>query len=326
MRQISFICIVSLTLLLSCDTDGNVDPVFQDYFVKYYGEDGNQQGVDLLINADGSMILLGNTSSQREIIIPYLVKIDPAGIVLWKRQLGEVQDDINETAVDVELDQNQNLIVVSNIGDGPDSRIRLFRINQQGAGIDSIAIVSAEQQVAKSVTTTADNRLLVTGFAAPAPTRNPGLPNPSSDLADVIVLEIDALMETSKVFSAQGGGEYEGSGVKVFEKVINGSPKYLNFGYSDRPDDGLTYKQQFEVIRISPSGNPDGAQYLSGIDTEEQIASATIETPPTLGEGYLMVGTTYTTNNSASNIYITQYNDELSIARLDMALLLGQKT
>lgn len=313
-------------LMLSCDTAGTVYPVFLDYFIKYYGEDGNQEGVDLLVNADGSMILLGNSSSQTNpITIPFIAKIDPLGNVLWQRQLGER----NETAVDVELDRQGNLIIVSNVGDEANSRIRLFRIDQQGTEIASIKIEHGEKQVAKSVTQVSDNNsliannFLISGYAEADPVKNPELP-PPSDEADIIVLQVDEALQVSKILLRQGG-EHVGSSVKIFETILNDSTKYFFFGDSDRPlQAGGVYKRAFEVISINNAG-VQGIRNVSGIDNEIQIASSIIETPASLQEGYLMVGTTYATNNSASNIYITQYNKTLNDARLDMSILLGRR-
>jgi hypothetical protein len=304
---------------LSCDTANNVTPVYKEYFIKYYGEDGNQSGVDLLVNTDGSMIILGNSSSQTSpITIPYISKIDPLGNLLWQRQLGER----NEIAVDVELDTQGNLIVVSNVGDVANSRIRLLRIDQQGRGIDSIKIEYGEKQVAKSITQLSDNNFLVSGYAEADPVSNPVLP-PPADEADIIVLHVDEPFQESKILLRQGG-EHVGSSVKIFETILNDSLKYLVFGDSDRPlQDNGVFKRAFEVISINKAG-VQGIRNVSGIDPEIQIAATIIKTPPSLQDGYLMVGTTYA-NNNASNIYLTQYNNTLDIKRLDMSILLGRR-
>src|SRR6187455_3454161 len=99
MRLISLNCILLSTLLLSCDTANNVEPIYEEYFTKYYGEDGEQEGVDIVRNADGSMILLGNSLSQTDPISPFIVKTDAIGNVLWQR----VFNTDDEIAVDIEL-------------------------------------------------------------------------------------------------------------------------------------------------------------------------------------------------------------------------------
>lgn len=320
MRRISLICVAITLLTLSCDTASNVDPVFQNYFVKYYGEDGNQQGVDLLVNADGSMILLGNTSSQTNPVTqPFMVKVDPLGNVLWQRQLGE----LGETAVDVELDKQGNLIVISNIGDEPDSRIRIFRINQLGKGIDSTKIEMGEKQVAKSVTQIEDNSFLIAGYAEPNVSRNPALIVPPPDEADITFIRIDETLTNPQAsFIDLGGGEHIGAAVKIFETTLGGRVQYLLFGDSDRPDDG-PYKRSFEVIGIDLFGTPTGIRKVSGVDNEIQITTAAIETRGALQDGYLMIGTTYGANTS--DIYITQYDNTLSIKRLDIPLKLNRR-
>jgi hypothetical protein len=209
MRQISLAFILLVTLLLACDTAGNVDPVFQDYFVKYYGEDGNQEGIDMLVNPDGSLILLGN-STPREITFAFIAKIDPLGNVLWQRELGSN----NERAADLEVDNQGNLIIVSNIGEGDESRIRIFKLDQQGKGIDSLIIPSTEKQVARSVMHATSNNYLIAGYSAADPDNNPELPTPPADEADIIVLQVDPLLDISKTLLRQGG-EHVGNAVKT---------------------------------------------------------------------------------------------------------------
>jgi hypothetical protein len=139
--------------------------------MKYYGVDGNQEGVDLLVNPDGSMILLGNSSSQTNpITVPFIAKVDQFGTVQWQRQLG----GFNEKAVDVELDNNSNLIVLSNFGEGVNSRAKVYRLGQDGTGMDSILVDFQEWQMGRSVTVAADGRILIAGSRKPDPSRNLG--------------------------------------------------------------------------------------------------------------------------------------------------------
>lgn len=313
MRQISLASISLLVFLAACDTAGNVDPVFQTYFVKYYGEDGNQEGVDMLVNPDGSMILLANSTPSENYTTAYIVKVDPAGNVMWQRELGEG----NERAVDVEPDSQGNLIIVSNIGINNESRVRIFKIGQDGRGIDSLIVPSNEKQVAKSVMHTSNNNYLIAGYSAADPTRNPRLLIPPPDDADIIVLQIDPLLDVSRILLRQGG-EHVGSAVKTFETIINDSTKYVVCGDSDRPVDAITYKRALEVISINTSG-VQGLRRVSGPLNEIQIAATAIETPGSVGEGYLMVGTSYA--GAQSKLYLTQYNKTFETKRIDKTLL-----
>lgn len=314
MQRTSIVYIISLIFMLSCDTASSVDELFRGYFVKYYGEDGNQDGVDLLVNPDGTMILLGNSSLQTNAEpIPFMVKIDPEGKVLWQRQLGER----NERAVDVEPDNDGNLIVVSNLGDEESSKIRIFRIDQEGHGIDSATIGVLDKQVAMAVTILSDNSTLITGYTSPVPGRNLQLVTPPPDEADILIVRLDASWNPTPYFFA---GEHVGRAVKAFE--VN-PKKYYIFGDSDRPLDknNPVYKRSFEVMSTDDFfGN--FASVLSGLQNEKQIVSSIVETPAWLQEGYLMVGTSY--SPTSSDIYITQYNNGLGTKRLDFSLLLGK--
>lgn len=324
MRHDNLIPFILLLLIFSCDTANNVDPVFESYFVKYYGEDGIQVGIDMLVNPDGTMVLLGNSSSlTNRASKPFIVKIDPLGNVLWQRQMGH--DTNTEMAVDIERDNQGNLIVVSNLGEEAVSRIWLYRLTQEGIGIDSAEFPSNRQEFAKSVSVTSDDRFLITGYAAPIPGRNPNL-NPALDIADVIVVEFDEVLNP-RYFSLVGGGEYEGAGVKIFEETLGGgNQKFFLFGYSDTPFGSATntFKLRLEVTDLDFFGAPGNLRMVSGIETERQVAATAIRTPESHQAGYLLVGTSYAANNLSSNIYITQYTNEF-IKRIDKPILLGRR-
>ena len=162
--RINKITIVALVvMLLGCDAGNRVDPFFEDYFIKYYGEDGNQEGVDIYVNDDDSMILLGNSSSLTDKSKPFIVKTDSEGNVLWQRQMGER----DETAVDVELitqgAYQGKLVVISNVGTGDLTRVRVTIVDQDGHGVDSLVVGSSVKQVAKSVSIASNNDFLISG-------------------------------------------------------------------------------------------------------------------------------------------------------------------
>ncbi|HEX5168598.1 MAG TPA: hypothetical protein VFW11_05450, partial [Cyclobacteriaceae bacterium] len=59
--RFSFILFVGYALLCqSCDTEGNLDPDYKNHFVRFFGDEGNQEGVDMIVEeSDRSVILLG---------------------------------------------------------------------------------------------------------------------------------------------------------------------------------------------------------------------------------------------------------------------------
>jgi hypothetical protein len=303
MRLISLLFISTVMIVCSCDTEGNVDPEYQNYFLKYYGEDGNQEGVDLLVNPDGSMILLGNSSSQTNpITIPFIAKVDPFGTVQWQRQLG----GLNEKAVDVEVDNGGNLIVLSNFGDDVNSRVKVYRLGQDGRGIDSVLIDFQEWQLGKSITVASDGRILIAGSRKPYAPNNLGdFALPGEDFADMTILELDATFQNDSIIAGFGGGELAGSALKIFE---NSSGGYNLLGYSDRPAKDNVRKTRFEAFTLNEVFSSPGQRVVAEVAGETQVAASVIETFSL--PGYIMAGTSYV-NTLSSNIYIVSYYNPL---------------
>ena len=324
MRLISLNCILLITLLLSCDTASNVEPIYEEYFTKYYGEDGEQQGVDIVRNGDGSMILLGNSLSQTDPISPFIVKTDAVGNVLWQQ---EFKTD-NETAVDVELINGGNQLAVLTNVERATTNICLYILGQDGGLIDSLYISDPKNQIGKSVTQSSDGGFLISGYKDPDPTRNSNLPSPELDQADILLLKLDNSLTVKKDLSP-GGGEYVGSGTKAFEINLDNSIYYLVFGYSDRPRPfSDEYQQCFQLLAATPSSVFSGMQEVSeGAKDEEQEASAVLKIPPALGDGYLMIGKTSTAGSS--DLYLTRFNKPVNPNKatksLDTKIPLGRR-
>jgi hypothetical protein len=309
--------------MVSCDTPGNVEPIFNDYFTKYYGEDGEQSGVDLVLNTDGSMILLGNSFSQIDPISPFIVKTDPQGNVLWQRTF---KND-NETAVDIQLINGGTTVAVLTNVQRATTNICLYLLGQDGNLVDSLYITTAGNQVGRSVAQSSDNGFLITGYQDPDPDRNPG-DMPPPDYADILLLKIDnGLSEVSDL--SPGGGEHIGSGVNTFEINFNSSVYYLVFGYSDRPRrNTASYQMCFQLIASNIDGVPTGMhEYSEDEINEEQIASSTLKIPPALGDGYLLVGTTR--SGASSDLYLTRFakplNPNATTHSLDGKIPLGRR-
>lgn len=318
--RISNYLVVLPFILFACVTGNDVDPLYEEHYIKYYGSDGDQQGVDIAVNADGTMVLLGNSISLSGVTRPFLVKVDPQGNIKWQHACGSN----DEYGVDVELIQKGpyagSLVVATNIGSGSSSRIRLIRVRpEDGSGIDSLIIPSSLAQVAKSVTALPEGEgYAVAGWASGDFTPDPQLAVPPADEADILSLHVDETFTRIDTILRQGG-EHVGSAIKVFEaeREDDNIVRYLTFGYSDRPLAGASkYELNFEVI---PS--IDGIQYPrkdAGTAGEPEMAAAVIETPASYGLGYLMAGTAGT-NSTAGDIFLAKFTADLensSVQRL----------
>jgi hypothetical protein len=98
--------------LITCDTDSNTPADFRNYFIKYYGASGNQQGVDIVVNADGTMLLLGNSQEFEDDSHFFVVKIDSIGQILWENSYG-LRNGSNEFAVDIEPTIDGNYVIAA---------------------------------------------------------------------------------------------------------------------------------------------------------------------------------------------------------------------
>jgi hypothetical protein len=323
MRLISLTTLFLFIMLLSCDTSSTVEPIFDDYFTKYYGEDGEQTGVDLVRNDDGSIVLLGNSFSQTDLISPFIVKTDPQGNVLWQREF--INDD--ETAVDIALvNGGANVAVLTNVQRAT-TNICMYILGQDGNLVDSLYINNSANQTGRSISQSSDNGFLITGSKDPNPARNPDLP-PPPDEADILLLKVDNAMNEVKDLSP-GGGEHIGSGVSTFEINLNNAVYYMVFGYSDRPRKQTTdYQLCFQLIASNIDGVPTGLhEYSEDEINEQQTAASTLKIPPALGDGYLVVGTT--TSGSSSDLYLTRFakplNPNAATKSLDGKIPLGRR-
>lgn len=139
MRKI-FVLIVVLGIFCSCDTPKELQRNETDYFLKFYGIDGNQTGVDFVVYDDGTFVLVGNSqesaTSDWQI---YVVKINQKGEVLWQNTYGS--NARNEEAIDIELLKNGELIIAGNSKPKnvtAQSDVYLLKLNQDGGFVDSL--------------------------------------------------------------------------------------------------------------------------------------------------------------------------------------------
>jgi hypothetical protein len=162
MKRLINIVILFFALLglITCDTDSNTPPDFRNYFVKYYGANGNQQGVDIVVNDDGTMLLLGNSQEFENDSHFFVVKIDSTGHILWENDYGE-----NEIAVDIEPTFDGNYVIATQKTlSASDTDVRLLKISPEGDSLISVVHgFTNRQELIRSVTPLLDGSYLMTG-------------------------------------------------------------------------------------------------------------------------------------------------------------------
>jgi hypothetical protein len=138
-----FLFFAVFALLLSCDTQNSFKAPDENYFLKYFGNQGNQQGVDFIVNSDGSIILIGNSrasvSSDQQI---YVAKADAKGLIIWEKNFGGKFED---EAKDIELLPDGNILVLGNTDNNDfkdeinrERDVLLLKLGQDGSKLDSV--------------------------------------------------------------------------------------------------------------------------------------------------------------------------------------------
>lgn len=313
-----------LVLGAGCDSNKNVEPRFENYYVKYYGDEGDQSGADMIVDSDGSMVLLGNSVLPSGSKSPFLVRVNPSGDVIWELEFGQ-----NETAVDIEPiyrgAHQGGLVVVSNVGEIGQSMIRIWRVSPTGVILDSLTLsgpnLEGISQAAKSITSLqGQDGFIITGHAGAAfnSETSPEITGPSE--TDILALYVDdAFSLVDNIVSK--GGEMNGSGVKVFELPNSAVSQLVLFSYTDRPFRSNTFGFNFSYDIIA-SGVPIGN--LVGSEEDTEVLSAVIQTPLILGEGFLMVGTSSSGAVLQGDIYLVKFNSSFEYKGLDRKVSIGR--
>ena len=315
MKQSNRLLFFMISLIwLGCDTAGNVDPVFEKKFIKYYGDEGDQFGADVAINEDGSMLLLGNSVLPDGTSNGMVIKVDSEGNRMWDLSIGNGA----EHAVDIELfNDGANIVVVSNVGPPSASKIRLSILSQNGELINSKLINEDKinfYQVARSVTCLEERPgFVVAGYADNTLIKEstPSI-TPANDVNDIMAFEFDINLNLIDTIVTKGG-ELNGSAIKVFETKNPVAP-FVMFGYSDRPylTNDFRYNFTYDLIASGiPIGSPVGSE-----EEFEKLASV-VTTPAPVGEGYLMAGTARAQVGGRGDLYIVKMNRSLENKSID---------
>src|SRR4051794_39321928 len=85
--------VVFIAGFCACDTGSDFDTPDADYFIKYYGSSGNQFGVDMVVETDGTIVAVGRSelNSSRRI---YFLRLDGTGQVLNERTFGSTTEEV----------------------------------------------------------------------------------------------------------------------------------------------------------------------------------------------------------------------------------------
>ena len=275
---------IGFLILGSCDTSNNVEPRDEEYFVKFFGESGDQFGKKL-IAVDGGFVIVGTSQKKDDDNQIYVVGTDVNGNELWNKSFGNPNtDDFGQGIVE----SANGLVLVGNTFDDQGfSDILVYNLTSQGDKIDSVIIgePSINEEVNDVIITQTGNILLAGALGTDS--YDFYFPRLSSDLSP----------------SPSWGGIYEvGDIAKAVGLRESKDGNFFVFGTSNNKQQAGSGKLQTNIVMIpiNTEGIPDGEEVSFGTENRE-VASGVASLS---NGGFLTVGSTI---DDDSDIYISSF-------------------
>jgi hypothetical protein len=300
-----------LFILISCDNANNIEPPGDRYFVKYYGEDGDQQAVDMVVNNDGTFMLLGKSTGGTQAI--FLIKADADGRIIWQKKFGTLTD----IPRDIEPTLDGNFILLSDYQESVSNmNIKLVRVTPDGSKIDSVTIGTEDagnfySDHSKSITPIADGGFIVTGYA--------DYDYSPSDNVDRISSIFHFRFNSNLIpYDDSSWENYYGTGTtNIGTKVIQKGTNLYVFGYTDSKSvqDNPNEKLLLVYYSLDETGASKNPAYLGDVN-EDTEANFVLNSPTGLIDGYLMVSTS-NKNTLSSKLRVSALRDPLQFIAND---------
>lgn len=321
-----FLFLVFISLLASCDTKGSFDQPDENYFLKYFGNEGDQQGVDFVVNPDGTFILLGNSRIKPDTTQQiYVAKSDAKGKVIWEKTFG---GNFDEEAKDIELLADGSLIVLANSEIAKGNRdVYLLKMTQEGdiiktvkKGLKKYNGEDADED-ASTISITSKGFIVSGSTNAVSVDASTGLPAPS-DVTDAMHLlfrsdltwvdDLTGLWKSRTTF-ASFSFIGEEKAIKVFE--FNSNTFYV-MAYTNTDPSGNKSVSDFNFVIYGLNGFGDA--YSNRLFTDdpgdEKLSDCSIS-PSQSGAGYRLSG--ISKSSSGTKIYMVQLQQQLSFVKSD---------
>lgn len=323
MRVVGIILI--LIISFSCDTENSFPVPEENYFVKFYGEEGDQEGVDFIVNTDGTIVMVGNTVKPGGTKQIYVVKVDANGQALWQRRIG--LPDKDDFAKDIELHPDGRIVIAGETEMGPGNRdVYIRTLSQDGALLDSArhglnnGSIDTDEEV-NSVSIVNGGGIYSPGFIVSGSTTSV-ITTEATDLHDAMAIRFNNSLVRIKETGADPiwtasryGFNSDDIAVKVFE--IDPSTIYV-FGYTNRIIQ--TYNGDYNFWYYAYSGDGGiklGDNYFGKASEDEQLNSVEIASNQP-GVRYILSGTATGSGNTQS--YVAGLTPQLTFSSTDILL------
>lgn len=322
MRILTIIILTTL-FFSSCDTEKSFSIPEDNYFVKFYGDKGNQEGVDFIINTDGSVVMVGNSwikEDQSDQLI-YAVKVDAQGVQQWQHYYGTTLPG-TKTARDIELHPDGRIIIVGeNLKALNDRDVYLLSIDANGILQDSV-LVGLNKNGIETDDHVNSVSIISNGFIVAGSTTKV-TSNAAADIRDAMHLRFDnSLNEIPETGAAitWGPRNYGFNSDDVAFKVLEiGTNNFYVFGYSNRIYPPYNGDYNFWVYSLSGNGIPINADLYIGKSSENEELTNVEISPLQSGSGYILSGRA-TRSTGETQSYVVKLSSTLTFQPTDIII------
>lgn len=296
---------------LGCDTANNLESPLEQYFIKYVGSDGDQWGVDMAVASDGSVYVLGNTTTPQGQQL-YVARMTPGGMVVWARVMGE---DVNhDEGRDIELVDGESALailgmVTDNSSGNRDFTIRLLSIDNVPLDSGTFGSLNFTEE-ALSITEISDG-YIVSGYTD-------DVISPGTNPTDAMFkrFDWDLVPYSTTIWAKDTYGGVTDFDVAV--KTIERGPNFYVFGYSnaletDLNNDAVADNNAFVWI-IGPSGGPInplptiGNQHFEGYDPSS-VVDERVTSVAAIPGFFLVSGYAVNQSDNSQSLFVMRIRD-----------------
>ncbi len=290
-----------LFLVNACDTPESVQPYQGQNFIKLYGGNGIEEGMDLIALSDGGFVLTGSsTSTSNGGKDVYVVRTDNLGNVIWEKSYGGRGDDVGNSVL---LGQNNSIYVCGEItqdtSDLPGTRdVYVLNLNLS----DGSVIGEPKQygnykrdEFGSDVIEMSDGKFFITSTMA------------HQDTSKYYLIETDNNLDTLQFRSRYIGTEQVNNyATKTFENSLDMINPYVIFGSVQRIVNGnKSFWYRSFVYRSNGDATINPEFY--GSETEDEICSDAFKTTD---GGYILAGTSTVGNQTREMVVRLNPNRE----------------
>jgi hypothetical protein len=292
-----FIFILVIGLIVSCDTERTIPPLEADTFLKFYGTDGEQTGVDFVLTNDNAIVMVGNSTLSNRLQMIYVVKVDLDGKVIWEKMIG--LPDKNNAVKDIELHPDGRLVIAGETEMTVGNRdVFLTTMDGDGTRLDSIRYGLSQNSIGdeevSSVTIISTGLTNSAGYIVAGSTTDISTPS-LNDTKDGMVLRF-----TDSPLAIISDASWRSKGIMDAEDVVVkmiqvDNNTYYGFGYTNRQRNG-SRDFKYWLFKLNDDGgeigNGEGFFDMLSPSVEDEKLQAVIDvnTSDLFDAGFLLCG------------------------------------